>query len=253
MLTVTDQLGIDLLAFRGRADDAGFAVMDPGHGVVEMRQVRRPGFIDRPGFLVACVRVRHRYRAELRGFFGKVHCAGKLRRQVRDSDQAVRDLIQMPESLPVGIPQIGAVLGALFLLGEEGPLHVDAEQRRTALRLLVPQALCREIRGLQHLIGQRHRRRSEARHPVFSQIARHFLQPIVVSVREVRAGVAVGVDIDQARDHVLSLQVDAVLRSLSLSDLAEDAVLDGKPGPHEALVFQKYCCVLEPLHHVFSL
>ena len=157
----------------------------------------------------------------------------------------------MLKGLPVRIPQIGSVLGALFLFGEERTFHVDAEQGCTVLRLLVPQAFCREIRRLQHIIGQCHRRRSEAGYPVLRQVPCHFFQALIVPVRKIRPGIAVGVNVNQARNHVLSLQIDTVLRPLSLPDLAEYTVLDGKPGPCEALILQKYICVLE-FHHALS-
>ena len=60
-----------------------------------------------------------------------------------------------------------------------------------------------------------------------------------------------GVNVDQTGDDVLSLQINTVLRSLSLPDLGEHTVLDGKTGPCESLILQKYICVLES-HHVFS-
>ena len=58
VLPVADQLCDDVFTFAARADWTGLAVVDAGHGVIQVRQVRRTRVKDRAGFFVGAVAVR---------------------------------------------------------------------------------------------------------------------------------------------------------------------------------------------------
>ena len=72
VLTVADQLCDDVFTFAARADWTGLAVVDAGHGVIQVRQVRRARVKDSAGFFVGAVRMRDRDGAELRRLFSKL-------------------------------------------------------------------------------------------------------------------------------------------------------------------------------------
>ena len=111
----------------------------------------------------------------------------------------------------IRLSQIRAVLRALFLFGEERPLHLDAHETGTALRLLVSEPDCRFVRRFQHVVGQCRGRGREAGHAVLREIACHFDKAVIVAVREIRTGIAVIVDVDKPRNDILVVQVDAAL------------------------------------------
>ena len=211
VLTVTDQLRDHVFTFTARANGAGLAVVDARHGVIQVRQMGRTRVKDRAGFFVGAVGVRDGDRAELGRFFGKFDRTGQLCCHVRNADKALGDVIKPFECSKVRLSQVRAVLRALFLFGEERPLHLDAHETGTALRLLVSEPDCRFVRRFQHVIGQCHGRGREAGHAVLREIACHFDKAVVIAVGKIRAGIAVIVDIDQSGDDILVVQVDAAL------------------------------------------
>ena len=120
MLSVADELGIDVLPLGRGADDAGPAVVDGGHGVVQVRQVRGAGLINGAGLIVAGVCMGHRHGAESGCFFGKVRGARQFRRQVHDADQAAAVFIELLKGGKIRGAEIGPILGAFLFFREEG-------------------------------------------------------------------------------------------------------------------------------------
>lgn len=133
----------------------------------------------------------------------------------------------------------------LFLLGEKRPLHLDAHQPRAALRPRFFELHSRFVRRFQHVIRKRHGRRSEARHAVCSKILRHFDKPIVVAVGEVRAGIAVIVDVDQAGDDVQVIQVNAVLCGNCGQNFGKSPVFHAEGAVLELTTHKDICIFIE--------
>ncbi len=200
-----------------------------------------PGGKDRRGVLIAAVGVRDGDRAELRGLLGKVRRARQLRRHVHDAHQSLAGLVQRAERLEVRQAEVRAVLRALFLLGEERPLHLDANQAGTAGVFCTVIVRRRAERAREHVIRQRHRRGSERRDTVLCQIARHRPDAVRVAVGKIRAGVAVVVDINQAGDHACAAKIRARRVGTLRQDLAEPPVLDGECAADKALRRENFC------------
>ena len=135
VLAVADQLRDDVFAFAARADGAGLAVVDARHGVIQVRQMGRTRVKDRAGFFVGAVAVRDGDRTELGRFFGKFHRTGQLCRHIRDAKKTLGSVIKPFECSKIRLSQVRAVLRALFLFGEERPLHVEAHQAGAVGRL----------------------------------------------------------------------------------------------------------------------
>ena len=153
-----------------------------GHCVIQVRQVGRARIEYCRRFPIGAVGVRDGDGAELGRFFCKFHRTGQLRRHIRDAEKTLGSVIKPFERGKIRLSQVRAVLRAFFLFGEERPLHLDAHEMRTALRLLISEPDCRFVRRLQHVVGQRHGRGGEARHAVLREIARHFDKAVIVAV-----------------------------------------------------------------------
>ena len=124
----------------------------------------------------------------------------------------------------IRLSQIRAVLRALFLFGEERPLHLDAHETGTALRLLVSEPDCRFVRRFQHVVGQCHGRGREAGHAVLREIACHFDKAVVIAVGKIRAGIAVIMHVDEAGNDILIFQINAVLCGHSVQNFRKFSV-----------------------------
>ena len=233
VLPVTDEFGVHIVVLRSRAYDAGLAVVDSGHGVEEMGQMGRPRLVDGTGLLIACVRVGNRHGAERGCLPGKIRRSRQFGREVHDADKPAAALIELPERLKIRRAQIGRVLGTFLFFGEEGTLHVDSQQSRAARGGLVVKPPGCLIGPLQDCVGQGHGSGGKAGHAVFGQEGRHGFQPLIVSIGEIRAGVAVGMNVDQARDHQRAVEVESV-RPLAGEELAEAAVPDREAAADKA-------------------
>ena len=214
MEPVADQLRADRGILHRRGDNAGVAVVDAGHGVVEMGQMGGTGTKHGFGLVVVCVGMGHGHGAELLRLFHKLHCAGQLRGDVHDADEAAAGILQSLEALKIRLFQVIGVLGPALFIGEVGAFHLDATKNGKSLRLLIgkPSGVGKGRRQI--LIGQRHGGGSKGGDAHLRIVSRHGLQPLVVAVGEVRSAVAVAVDIDEAGDHRSALQVDGIRRDL---------------------------------------
>ena len=167
----------------------------------------------------------HGYGAQLAGFGCELRRAGQLGSHVHNGDQAAAAVVKGLEALEIRIFQIVRVLRAPLLVGKVGALHLDAPQHRAALRLFLLQ-LYRRGKGLgQHLIGQGHGGRRKGGHAAACIKTSHLLQTFVIPIGEVRAGVAVAVDIDHAGDNGCTLQIHGIIGDISRQDCTENAVL----------------------------
>ena len=224
VLAVADQLGSHSFAFAARADGAGLAVVDAGHGVVQVRQMARACVKDGGSLFIRAVGVRDGDSAELTCKLREFHRAGQLRSHVRNADEALGHVIKPFKRAEIRIFQIRAVLRALFLFGEERSLHLDAKQAGAARRLLVSEPDSGPIRRLQHVIRQRHGRGREAGHAVLGKIARHFDKAVVIAVGKIRAGIAVVMHVDEAGNDILIFQINAVLCGHSVQNFRKFSV-----------------------------
>ena len=236
VVSVADQLGGDALPLGGRADGAGVPVMDAGHGVEQVRQVGSARVKDGGSLLIAGVGMGHGDGTLLRRAAGKFHRAGQLRGHVRDPQQALRRVIQAGKGVVVRQSEIGGVLRALFLLGEEGALHLDAHQTGAARRGGLMEPHCRAEGRFQHVIGQRHGGGREGGHAVLCQIGGHFHKAVIVAIGEIRAGVAVGVDIHQTGDHIRAVKIDALPVCRFRQHTGEPAMRHGEAAGDEPAV-----------------
>ena len=236
MVPVADQLGGDVLPLGGRADGAGIPVMDAGHGVIKVRQVGRARVKDSGGLLIAGVGVGHGNGTLLRRAVGEFHRAGQLRSHVRDPQQALRRVIEPGKGVIVRQTEIGGVLSALLLLGEKGSLHLNAHQTGAARRGSLMEPYRRAEGRFQHVIGQRHGGGRKGGHAVLCQIGGHFHKTVVVAVGEVRAGIAVGVDIHQTGDHIRAVKIDTLPFRCFRQHMGEPAMRHGEAAGYEPAV-----------------
>ena len=231
MDTVADHLGGDGLVLGSSSDDAGLPVMDGRHGIVEVGQMGHAGVNGSLGVLVVGIGVGDGDGAKLFRLLHKFHRARKLRRQVHDGDQSLAVLVQLPEGLEVRQTEIFSVLGALFLLGEEGSLHLHAQKSGSSLHGLLMQAQPGGESLRNHIIGQCHGGGREARHTHGGQVAGHLQIALIGTVGKIGIGIAVVVHVDEAGDHVSTRQVHRVL--FFCQNVTEFPVFHGKPALNE--------------------
>ena len=174
-----------------------------------MRQMRCARVEDGGGLFIRRIRVRDGDAAFLRGAAREVNCARKLGRHVHDAQQPLRRVVKARKGVVIGQAQIVCVLRAFFLFGKERTLHLDAHEMRTVRGRFAMELYRRAESRFQHVVGQRHRRGSKARHAVLRKIARHFCKAGKVAVGKVRAGIAVRVDIHKAGDDERAVQIRA--------------------------------------------
>ena len=238
MVSVADQLRRHVLPLRGRTDGAGMPVVDGGHGVIEMGQVDSARVKHGGSLLIGGVGVRHGDGTPRRRTAGKVRRALQLRRDVHDTQQPLRCVVQPRKGGVVRQAEIGGVLCALPLLGEKRPLHVDACQPGAALRRGAVQPYRRVERRLQHVVGQCHGRGCKGCDAVSGEVGGHLHKAVVIAVGEVRAGVAVGVDIHQTGDDIRAVQVDGRLIRRLPQYAGEAPVLHGEAAGDKAPVHE---------------
>ena len=185
--------------------------------------------------------MRDRDGAELRHLLSKLDRAGQLRCHIRDAEKPLGSVIKVFERGKIRLFQVRAVLRALFLFGEERPLHLDAHDACAAGRLGVFELHGSLVRRLQHVIRQRHGRGREAGHAFLREVTRHFHKPVIVAVREIRAGVAVVMDVHKTRNDILVFQIDAVPRRDSVQHLRESAAFHAESAVLKTSVHENIC------------
>ena len=148
--------------------------------------------------------------AQLAGLLHELRRAGQLGSNVHDAHQTVTALEQSLEAIKIRLLQIVGVLSAPLFVGEVGAFHLNTHKPGVARRGLGFQLLCGGEGLFQHVVGERHGGGGEGGHAAGSVVGRHFFQPLVVAVGEVRAGVAVAVDIHQTGDDGSALQINGI-------------------------------------------
>ena len=242
MVAVGDDLGADLGILNGGGDDTGVAVVDGGHGVVQVGQVGDTGVHSGLGVVVVGIGVGDGDGAQLAGLGDELGGTGQLRSHVDDADQTAAVIIQLLEALEIGVLQVVGVLGTALGVAEEGTLHLDAAQDGQTLDVLLHQLLGGGEGLGQDVVGQSHGSGSEGSDTPGSVLLGHGLQALVITVGEVGTGAAVAVDLDQAGDDGGTAQVDGIGGNVLGQDGTELAVHDLE-GTQTELIVNKDSCI----------
>ena len=115
MKPVADQLREDSVHFRCGPDYTRIAVMNRGHGVVQVRQMAGACLINGMGIVIIGIRMRNGNGTELPGLPGKGNCPVELRREIHDPDQPAAAIVQLPECFKIRAAQVASILCAFFL------------------------------------------------------------------------------------------------------------------------------------------
>ena len=225
MQAVADDLRPDIFVLHGGRDDTGVAVVDAGHGVVQVGQVGDAGVNGGLGVVVVGIGVGDGHGAKLLGLFHEFGSTGQLRGDVHNPHQPITALVQCLEALEVRLLQVVGILCAPLFVGEVGAFHLNAHDPGAAFGGFLLQFLAGGEGLCQHLIGQGHGGRGEGGNAAAGVEPGHGLQTLVIAVGKVGAGVAVAVDFDEAGDDGGTLQVDGIGRNLAGQNRAEQAVL----------------------------
>ena len=200
MVAVADDLGLDARGFHCGGNDAGVAVVDGGHGVVQVGQVGDTGVDGGSGVVIVGIGVGDGDGTQLLGLGDKFRRAGQFGRDIHDADKTAAALVQLLEALKIRVLQVVGVLCAALLVGEVGPLHLDAHETGQSLGGFGVELLRGGEGFFQHVVGQGHGGGGKGGHTALGIESGHPLESLVIAVGEVRAGVAVAVDVDQAGD-----------------------------------------------------
>ena len=175
--------------------------------------------------VVVRVRVCYGYGAQFGCLFREFRRAGKLRSHVHNPDQAAAAVVELFEALKIRLLQVVRVLGAPLLIGEVGAFHLDAHEPGGALLGLVRHCPGGGEGLLQYVVGQGHGGGGKGGDTNLGVPPGHGPQTLQAAVGEVRAGVAVAVDIHQAGDDRSAAQVHRVLGDGIGQNPAKTAVL----------------------------
>ena len=88
------------------------------------------------------------------------------------------------------------------------------------------------------IVGQGHGGWREGGNSVFRAVCRHFFQSLKLPVGKIRAGVAVGMNVDKAGDDAGPAQLHAALLGDGVQYLGKNTVLDPKAAVYEASVLR---------------
>jgi len=225
MEAVGNDLSLDIGVLHAGGDGTGVAVVDGGHGVVQVGQMGDAGINGSLGIVVGAVGVGDGHGAQILGLGHEFGSAGQFRGDIHDGDQTAAAIVQLLEALEIRLLQIVGILSAPLLVGEIGTLHLDAAQHAVALGGFFHQLLGRGEGLFQHIVGQGHGSRGEGGDTALGKIAGHGLQAFVVTIGEVSTGVAVAVDFDQTGDDSGAAQIDGVSGDIFRQNFTENAVL----------------------------
>ena len=247
MVAVADNFRLHIGVFHSGGDDAGVPVVDTGHGVVQVGQVGHAGIHSGLGVVVVGIGVGDGHGAQLAGLLHEFRRAGQLGSDVHNAHQAVATLKQGLEALEIRLLQVVGILGTPLLVGKVGAFHLDAHEPGVARGGFCLQLLCGSEGLFQHVVGERHGGGGKGGHAAGSIVGRHFFQAIIVAVGEVRAGVAVAVDIHQTGDDGSTLQINGIGGNRLGQHRAEPTVPDLKGtvgklkiGSEDSRVFIKH-------------
>ena len=253
---VADQLGPDIGVLDAGGDDTGIAVVDAGHGVVQVGQVGDTGVNGSAGMVIVGIGVGDGDGAQLAGLLHELGGTGQFGGHIHDADQTAAAVEQGLEALKIGGLQVVGVLGAALGVGEVGALHLDAAQAGAAGGLLVDDASGGGEGSLQHIVGQGHGGGGEGSDAAAEIELGHLHQTLVRAVGEVVAGGTVAVDLDQAGDDGGTAQIDGISGDVFGQDGTELAVDDLEGTGTELAVNEDSCIGIEhgsipPIHCSF--
>ena len=200
MKPVADDLRPDVGILHRRRDDTGVPVMDTGHGIVQVGQVGDTGVDGGSGVVIVGIGVGDGDGTQLLGLGDKFRRAGQFGRDIHDADKTAAALVQLLEALKIRVLQVVGVLCAALLVGEVGPLHLNAHETGQSLGGFGVELLRGSEGFFQHVVGQGHGGGGKGGNAALGIESGHPLESLVIAVGEVRAGVAVAVDVDQAGD-----------------------------------------------------
>ena len=227
---VADHLGAHVLQEETGADQADVAVVERGHLVAEVRQMAAAGGIDALEFGIGALGVPGGgHDAHVKAFADKLRAVADLGLRGKGDLADRGDGVELLHLFDVRLAQEGGVLGAAAGRVDEGPFEVDAEDLGVLLVLAVGRDV---LHGLDEIfLGDG----EGGRAPGGAAFLKLGLGDLldgggVVRVADVDADGAVGMDVDEAGHHHVSLGVvDPVgLRegSAGLEDLLDAAVFD---------------------------
>ena len=90
------------------------------------------------------------------GLGDKFRRAGQFGRDIHDADKTAAALVQLLEALKIRVLQVVGVLCAALLVGEVGPLHLDAHETGQSLGGFGVELLRGGEGFFQHVVGQGH-------------------------------------------------------------------------------------------------
>ena len=156
MVAVADDLGLNARSLHRSGDDAGVAVVDGGHGIVQVGQVSGAGIDGGSGMVIVGVGVGDGDGAQILGLGDEFRRAGQLGGDIHNADKPAAALVQLLKALKIRILQVVGVLGAPLFVGEVRPLHLDAHETGQPLGGFGVE-LPGRVEGLfQHIVGQGH-------------------------------------------------------------------------------------------------
>ena len=171
--------------------------------------------------------------AQLAGLFHELRRARQLGSDVHNAHQTVTALKELLEALKIRLLQVVGVLGAPLFVGEVGAFHLDAHEPGVARGGFRLQLLCGGEGFFQHVVGERHGGGGEGGHAAACVVGGHFFQALIIAVGEIRAGVAMAVDIHQTGYDGGALQINGIRRDILRQYRAEQPVLHFKPAGDE--------------------
>ena len=234
---VGDELHADAVVGERSAHHAGIAVHQRGLGVEQVGHVAHARVDGLLGLGVGGGGVAHGDQGLARHLTNAVQIAGHLR---GDGEHADDVQILLQEGRVAGADVL-ARLRALLAGVDEGALGVHAQNLR---------ALPAVLRGFLHapanlgegcaqlVVGDGHGGGQEAGHAVLRHALRHGADAVKGAVGRVLAQIAVDVHVQQARNHVVALRVDALgLRgNLGFGNQAQNlAVIQQRGALHKAI------------------
>ena len=212
VVAVADDLCLDISVLHCGGDNTGIAMVDTGHGVVQVGHMGGTGIKSGLGIVIAGIGVGYGYGAEFFCLGHKFCGTGQFGSHVHNADQALAAVVQGLEAFKVGLLQIVGILSATLLVGEVGAFHLDAHEPGETLRRFLCQ-LQGGGKGLfQNIIGKGHGGGGEGGDAAFCVVGGHGLQTLIIAVGEVRTGVAVAMDFHQTGDDGGTLQIDGIIR-----------------------------------------
>ena len=231
MHPIRDQFDHNFIMVSRRSNDAGRAVRQGGHRIIQVGNLPRATAEGFAGCIVIRLRMCDRQTDLARQGFDGLHCSRQFGRQVAQFEQTVRLLLQAPEHLRIRCVQVSSILCSFFGRRDERTLHIDADERGSALLRAVRCSRLRDPGKLFFRIS--HGRRADGGNAVLRLIVRDRRDCLLRAVTEVIAHTAVKVQIHQAGHSVQPAHILRACRRLHRND---PVALDTQPARAECAI-----------------